>query len=56
MKRHTKVMTLRMTEELQNKLSTIAEEKKLSVSEFTRKLCEEYISWQQEKVELSKVG
>ncbi len=54
MKRQTELMTLRITEELKNKLSVIAQAEKLSISEVARKLCEEYVEWQQEKIELNK--
>lgn len=48
MKTQTRIMSLRLTEELSNKLFTIAQENKISVSQFTRNLCEEYFNWKEE--------
>ena len=49
MKKQTRIMSLRLTEELSDKLFTIAQDDKISVSELTRKLYEEYFSWKNEK-------
>lgn len=55
MKTHTKIMSLRLTEELSDRLFTIAQDDKISVSELTRKLYEEYFNWKDESAVSSEI-
>ena len=55
MKTQTRIMSLRLTEELSDKLFTIAQENKISVSQFTRNLCEEYFNWKDESAISSEI-
>jgi len=55
MKTQTRIMSLRLTEELSDKLFTIAQENKISVSQFTRNLCEEYFNWKDESAVSSEI-
>lgn len=55
MKTQTKIMSLRLTEELSDRLFTIAQDDKISVSELTRKLYEEYFNWKDESAVSSEI-
>ena len=55
MKKQTRIMSLRLTEELSDKLFTIAQDDKISVSELTRKLYEDYFDWKDESAVSSEI-
>lgn len=55
MKTQTRVLSLRITEELSDRLFTVARDDKVSVSELTRNLYEEYFDWKDEKAISSEV-